>query len=173
MVMLPMFLMPLLMTIDGYAVQVRGQLGGVRAEQGCRQLLHNRTGQEVSSNTRVVSLTQDCFWMWKCWGSQRSQAPAALPASSRPTWPEALPPDPAKHLRRWACSLLKWSVSKSFLLAETLPGCKVPGVPDDRRSRLTVQLHQRMVLWLRLCAQPSSQVGASQLVQLKQFVCEI
>ena len=51
--------------LDGYAVQVGGQLGGVRAEQGCRQLLHDRAGEEVSSNTRVVSLTgprtQDCF----------------------------------------------------------------------------------------------------------------
>ena len=39
---------------DGYAVQVRGQLGGVRAEQGCCQLLHNRTGEEVSCKIRRV-----------------------------------------------------------------------------------------------------------------------
>ena len=37
--------------LDGDAVQVRGELGRVWAEQGCRQLLHNRTGQEVSCNT--------------------------------------------------------------------------------------------------------------------------
>ena len=60
-----------------------------------------------------------------------------------------------------------------ILLAETFPGCKVPSVPDDRRPRLAAQLHQRMVLRIRLCAQPSSQVGASQLFQLKQLVFEI
>ena len=40
---------------DGSAVQVWGQLGGVRAEQGCRQLLHNRAREEVSGNTTFVS----------------------------------------------------------------------------------------------------------------------
>ena len=42
--------------LDADAVQVRGQLGGLRlglggAQQGCRQLLHNRTGEEVYCNT--------------------------------------------------------------------------------------------------------------------------
>ena len=66
-------------------------------------------------------------------------------------------------MKMWV--LLNLLNEELILLSENLPGCKVPRVPDDRRSRLAAQLHQRMVLRIRLSAQPSSQVGASQLRQ--------
>ena len=43
---------------DGYAdadaEQVWGQLGGVWSEQGCGQLLHDRTGEKVSCYTEAT-----------------------------------------------------------------------------------------------------------------------
>ena len=49
----------------------------------------------------------------------------------------------------------------------------MPGVPDDRGSRIAAKLHQWMVFRVRLCAQPSSQVGVILYYLMKCFQISI
>ena len=87
--------------------------------------------------TQLDPKTQDSFLIWKSPGSQRSQAPAALLASLRPTWPEVLPQDLAKHHRRWACSPLKWYLEQFWIYWMQIVTCHTS--VENTPKRLYVQ----------------------------------